>query len=222
MDIQKTNNSAITVLSNMQCLLDIFRQFPQNQNYDEVIFKSVDEFHKYIYHIDIRPQDIVFSHTISPVKMYIQTINMSDIFKNQYIYDLSTVETEELIEHLKKIIIIEETDKYKIEKQTIDNTHFIKQYEMSHFDYKNKQLIKKSVNKYIEYLLNDKKGVPPKDYDIFEIYKTTNKDNKKYIISKIVNIYNISHLFFNSQLENIIDNNNDDDIYKHLWLQYYH
>jgi len=109
MDIKQTNHSAITVLSNMQCLIDVMKQFPQDKEYNEVVFKSGDDFYRHIYHIDVRSQDIVFSHNNSPVKMIIPLFHMKTIFKDAIIYDLSTVETDQLLLELKKIIKLEET-----------------------------------------------------------------------------------------------------------------
>jgi len=221
--IKQTDNSAITVLSNMQCLIDVMKQFPQDKEYNEVVFKSGDDFYRHIYHIDVRSQDIVFSHNNSPVIMFIPSYYMENIFKDATIYDLSTVETDQLLLELKKYIKLEETIQYQIEKQTDMNAIYIKHCEMAHLITEERRIIRSSIKKFIDYLINDKICIEPKDNDIFKLYRNTNNDNKKYIIYKIVNSYSPSHMYLNSQLKKILDEtDNDFEIYKELWFRYYH
>jgi hypothetical protein len=222
MDIETTKKNTLTILSNMQCLRDVFRIFPKDEQYDNVVFKSNEQFYNYIFHIDQHQQEIIFSFKKSPVKMFISIENMKQIFENEYVYDLSTLKTEKLLIEVNKIIILEETIKYQIEKQTIENNKIIKRYELTIYKYKNKQTIKKFVDKYIEYLINDKYGNPP-DYNFINVYKQADEECKTYIICKIINSFKESHLFLNSSFKKNINNNPTNlEIYKFLWLSYYH
>lgn len=201
MDISKVDNSTITILANMQGLIDSFCEFPQIDKYQYVVFKSKYEFRRYITKIDERYQEIVFSHESSPVKMYIPIDLAKDIYVNATIYQLSSVDTETLVTELEKIIQLDNSDLLPV------NKHYLTKTELCN-----------DINKLFEYVKEDTDNL----YGNFEIikplyiYKSSSKELQQIIEEQFITLFkeqlNI-HLNFESELKP----NNTYNLYTNLW-----
>jgi hypothetical protein len=204
MDIAKVNNTTITILANMQCLIDAIGEFPKNDKYQYVVFKSQYEFRRYITNIEQKYQEIIFSHSSSPVKMYIPIDSAKDIYANGSIYQLSVVEN--LINELDKIIQLDNISLLP------ENKHYLTVTELDN-----------DIQKLIDFVVTDKNNEGC-DFEMLKplyIYKKSSQELQQIICERFVSLfkekYNF-HLNFESELKP----NDTYNLYTNLWKAFSH